>query len=73
MISFRPMIAALALASSALLLAACGDAPDDPGPGGVSNADARALDEAAAKLDRADEDAYRAQVDAPPDPLLQDD
>ncbi len=32
-------------------LAACGPAEDDPGPGGVSTEDARALDEAAAKLD----------------------
>jgi len=69
----RNILASTALASAALLVASCGDAPDDPGPGGVSNADAQALDEAAAKLDRADDDAYRAQVDAPPDPLLQDD
>lgn len=32
-------------------LVACGPAEDDPGPGGVSAEDARALDEAAAKLD----------------------
>jgi hypothetical protein len=35
-----------------LLLAACGGAPTDPGPGGLSNEDAEALDEAAAKLDQ---------------------
>ncbi len=34
-----------------LALAACGPAGNDPGPGGVSAEDARALDEAAAKLD----------------------
>jgi hypothetical protein len=34
-----------------LLLNACGGAPTDAGPGGVSNEDAEALDEAAAKLD----------------------
>ena len=34
-----------------LALAACGPAGNDPGPGGVSTEDARALDEAAAKLD----------------------
>jgi hypothetical protein len=34
-----------------LALAACGPADNDPGPGGVSTEDARALDEAAAKLD----------------------
>jgi len=32
-------------------LVACGPAEDDSGPGGVSAEDARALDEAAAKLD----------------------
>lgn len=32
-------------------LIACGPAEDEPGPGGVSAEDARALDEAAAKLD----------------------
>jgi hypothetical protein len=34
-----------------LLLRACGPAPGDPGPGGVSVEDARALDEAAARLE----------------------
>lgn len=32
-------------------LVACCPAADEPGPGGVSAEDARALDEAAAKLD----------------------
>lgn len=32
-------------------LMACGPTGDEPGPGGVSAEDARALDEAAAKLD----------------------
>jgi hypothetical protein len=32
-------------------LAACGNQPAQPGPGGVSADDAEALDEAAAKLD----------------------
>lgn len=41
----------LALAMLPLTLAACGPADSDPGPGGVSVEDARALDEAAAKLD----------------------
>ena len=35
-----------------LLLAACGQKDTDPGPGGVSVGEARALDEAAAMLDR---------------------
>jgi hypothetical protein len=33
------------------LLAACGPAPTDPGPGGVSVEDAEALDQAAEQLD----------------------
>lgn len=36
-----------------LLLSACGPAPTDPGPGGVSVEDAEALDEAAARLEEA--------------------
>lgn len=59
--------------SACLMLAGCGNAPDDPGPGGVTNSDAQALDNAAAKLDRVDENAYREAVDAPPDPLLRGD
>ncbi len=35
-----------------LLLSACGPAPTDPGPGGVSVEDAQALDAAAAKLEK---------------------
>lgn len=34
-----------------LLLAACGPGENDPGPGGVTVGEARALDEAAAMLD----------------------
>lgn len=34
-----------------LLLAACGPADNDPGPGGVTVGEARALDEAAEMLD----------------------
>lgn len=34
-----------------LALCACGPADSEPGPGGVSVEDAKALDEAAAKLD----------------------
>jgi hypothetical protein len=44
------------LASTALLLlAACGPADNDPGPGGVTAGDAAALDEAAQKLDERDQ------------------
>ena len=37
-----------------LALSACGPAPSDPGPGGVTAADAEALDQAAKKLDERD-------------------
>lgn len=37
--------------SVALLLAACGAGDNDPGPGGVTVGEARALDEAAEMLD----------------------
>jgi hypothetical protein len=36
----------------ALLVCACGQRDTDPGPGGVSVGEARALDEAAAMLDQ---------------------
>jgi hypothetical protein len=39
------------LLPSVLLLSSCGPGPNDPGPGGVSAEDARALDSAAEKLD----------------------
>ncbi|MCJ2184128.1 hypothetical protein MTR62_15720 [Novosphingobium sp. 1949] len=41
----------LPLAALALLLAGCGKADSDPGPGGVTMGEARALDRAAAMLD----------------------
>ena len=41
----KPMIGLL------LILSACGPSANDPGPGGVSVEDARALDAAAEKLD----------------------
>lgn len=43
----RTLIALTALAA----LAACGKADSDPGPGGVTVGEAKALDEAAAMLD----------------------
>jgi len=42
---------ALSALSLALLLAACGAGDNDPGPGGVTVGEARALDEAAEMLD----------------------
>ena len=48
------------------LLAACGSGEDDPGPGGVTAGEAKALDEAAAMLDeRRTPAAGAAQVPAP--------
>ena len=42
---------AFPLLLASLMLTGCGDGASEPGPGGVSAEDARALDEAAAKLD----------------------
>jgi hypothetical protein len=44
----------LACLSFVLLLSACGPADSDPGPGGVTAGDAKALDKAAQKLDERD-------------------
>jgi hypothetical protein len=44
----------LFLALPFMLLSACGPADGDPGPGGVTAGDAKALDEAAQKLDERD-------------------
>lgn len=44
-------MARIIVLSMMAVLVACGPADSDPGPGGVSVEDARALDEAAAKLD----------------------
>lgn len=44
------------------LLAACGSGEEDPGPGGVTAGEAKALDEAAAMLD---EQRSPAEGDAP--------
>jgi hypothetical protein len=46
----------LALLLAALMLVSCDDA-DQPGPGGVAHEDAKALDEAAAKLDAENADS----------------
>lgn len=43
-------------------LSACGPAPNDPGPGGVTVGEAQALDEAAEMLD---------ERNAPPEPITQ--
>ena len=44
-------IATLLLAAAATALSACGPADNDPGPGGVTVGEARALDEAAEMLE----------------------
>lgn len=46
--AFAPLLAPLL---ATLTLAACGPADTDPGPGGVTVGEARALDEAAQMLD----------------------
>jgi hypothetical protein len=43
---------AAALAAAVLLVTGCGKRDSDPGPGGVTVGEARALDEAAAMLDK---------------------
>ncbi len=40
------------LATSLLALSACGERDNDPGPGGVTVAEARALDEAAEMIEQ---------------------
>ena len=40
------------ITAAPLLLSACGSSDNDPGPGGVSVGEARALDEAAEMLDQ---------------------
>jgi hypothetical protein len=47
----RPGRALLAVVPATLALAACGGGDNDPGPGGVTVGEARALDEAAEMLD----------------------
>lgn len=42
----------LLIATAMLSLAACGPAENDPGPGGVTVGEAKALDEAAEMLDK---------------------
>ena len=60
---------ALALATLCLSLAACGPGENEPGPGGLTVGEARALDDAAAMFDarRSPADGA-AKVPAPPPP-----
>jgi len=60
------MRAALALPAITALLAACGPSDNDPGPGGVTVGEARALDEAAEMIEerRIPADVLAEQDDA---------
>ena len=60
------MRAALALLTLTALLAACGPSDNDPGPGGVTVGEARALDEAAEMIEerRIPADVLAEQDDA---------
>ena len=54
-----------------VMLAACGPGENDPGPGGVTAGEAKALDEAAAMLDEQRSpatDGARVPAPLPPDP-----
>lgn len=53
------------LVGPAVLLAACGPNDTDPGPGGVTVAEARALDEAAEMIDARRLPAEALEEDAP--------
>jgi len=60
-------VSACALAALSFGLASCGPAENDPGPGGVTVGEARALDEAAEMLDERQADpaaATKQQQDA---------
>ncbi len=58
-------VSALALAALSFGLASCGPAENDPGPGGVTVGEARALDDAAEMLDerQANPDAATRKAD----------
>jgi len=60
----RALPAILGALLPALLLAGCGSSDNDPGPGGVTVGEARALDEAAEMLD---EQRLPAETGATPD------
>lgn len=68
---FGSLLKILAVSVSALAAMSCGAADNDPGPGGVTVGEARALDEAAEMLDERNADPAGtsarpdAAVDAP--------
>ena len=60
----RSYLPALAILAALLLSAsACGPADSDPGPGGVTAGDAKALDAAAKKLDERDKVVAKDSMD----------
>jgi hypothetical protein len=63
----RPMRQTIVLAGALLLLGACGQRDTDPGPGGVTVGEARALDEAAEMIEarRLPDDAVASGTPAP--------
>lgn len=67
------MLKILAVSATALAAVSCGAADNDPGPGGVTVGEARALDEAAEMLDErnADPGAATASQDAATEPSAQ--
>lgn len=59
------MLKILAVSACALAAMSCGAADNDPGPGGVTVGEARALDEAAEMLDERNADPAGAVADQP--------
>lgn len=59
---YRRSMRKVAIMAAILILSACGPASNDPGPGGVTVGEAKALDEAAEMLD---------ERNAPPEPVEQ--
>ncbi|MFN3819507.1 hypothetical protein [Blastomonas sp.] len=57
------MLKILAVSVSALAAVSCGAADNDPGPGGVTVGEARALDDAAEMLDERNADPAAATAD----------
>jgi hypothetical protein len=55
----KPIMTVIIGSALILLAAGCGDTEGDTGAGGVTAADAAALDEAAQKLDKRDEAAIK--------------
>lgn len=63
---FGSMVKIMAVSVSALAAMSCGAAENDPGPGGVTVGEARALDDAAEMLDeRKDDPASAKSADKP--------